>query len=102
MMERLAHFGYEAKLSAPEVTAIRNTFAETYAAAGGPPMPDAAVRAFTVRFALRDVLDTLTALRELDQAEAGPEDNFGADLVLHEQLDMELELLKRALGWAHE
>jgi hypothetical protein len=101
MMERLAHFGYEAKLSPPEVTAIRNTFAETYAAAGGPPMPDAAVRAFTVRFALRDVLDTLTALRDLDQTDLASE-NLGDRRVLRRQLSTELGLLKRALGWAHE
>jgi hypothetical protein len=102
MMERLAHFGYEARLSTLEVSALRTSFAETYAAAGGPPIPEAAVRAFTVRFALRDVLDTLTALREFDHPDSLSVPDQPDDQVLRIQLDTELGLLKRALRWAYE
>jgi aminoglycoside phosphotransferase (APT) family kinase protein len=102
MMERLAHFGYEAGLSSPEVAALQTNFAETYAAMGGPPIPEAAVAAFTIRFALRDVLDTLTALRTIDQADSPFRAVRQETRMLREQLRTELGLLRRALGWTHE
>ena len=96
MMERLAHFGLEADLTQGEVARIRTAFSETYGRAGGPPIPPEALTAFTVRFAVRDVLDTLNELQAL--SELGRPDLAQAT-TLRAQLATEIRLLRRALGW---
>ena len=58
-------------------------------------MPEAAVTAFTVRFAVRDVLDTLTQLHRLRHESAV---DSAEVRLLERQLRTELDLLERALA----
>ncbi|GAA1786881.1 phosphotransferase [Planosporangium flavigriseum] len=92
MVERLAHFSREAGFEWTEITDLQTTFLEVYRQSDGPRIPDAADTAFTVKFAVRDILETLTALTE---------PNVEPQVVqrLQLQLEDEIALLRRALRW---
>jgi hypothetical protein len=92
MVERLAHFSVEAGFQWHETQDLRSAFLDAYQRSGGPSIPEAAVTGFAVRFALRDVLDTLTKL-----SEANPQSSDIA--LLDGQLYHEIELLRRVLRW---
>jgi Ser/Thr protein kinase RdoA (MazF antagonist) len=92
MVERLAHFSVEAGFEWHETQDLQSAFLDAYQRSGGPPIPEAALRGFAVRFALRDVLDTLTKLSNVDPESADT-------ALLDEQLEKEVELLRRVLRW---
>jgi aminoglycoside phosphotransferase (APT) family kinase protein len=92
MMERLAHLSREARYEWSEVQDLQSTFMEAYVQADGPAIIDPTRTAFTARFALRDVLDTLNTLEERNCSGESSE-------LLWEQLDDEITLLRGALRW---
>jgi hypothetical protein len=81
-----------ADLSRAEVRTLQQTFTDAYRDGGGPAITDAARTAFAARFAVRDVLDTLTALGR------GPLSDADAT-ALRGQLRVEIRLLREVLGW---
>jgi Ser/Thr protein kinase RdoA (MazF antagonist) len=91
MVERLAHFAGEAGYEWHETRDLQSAFHDAYQRSGGPAIPEAALTGFAVRFALRDVLDTLTKLPSVE-TEREAERLYG-------ELDKEIGLLRRVLRW---
>jgi aminoglycoside phosphotransferase (APT) family kinase protein len=91
MTQRLGHFGREAGLNETEVQELQASFVEAYAAAGGPSIPRAAVKAYAARFATRDALDSFNAMKQPDDEQAHDK--------LRLQLRDEVSALRRVLDW---
>jgi hypothetical protein len=92
MVERLAHFAGEAGFESHEAQDLQSVFLDAYQQSGGPSIPQAAVTGFAVRFAIRDVLDTLNKLSAADPRS----DDVS---LLRDQLTKEINLLRRVLRW---